>query len=190
MSIGESYGTPATYNGQYFDSQTEAAWAAYFDVVGMEYEREPECFQLDKNTLYTPDFYLPDQNTYVEVKNGNADWEACYKIAQLARRSGHPAMLLDGMPRNMAAYFFSPDSRNLADSDLWPQKEYADFALYKPSVYLASQGGSSPFARIIRDAIVEADQRWEIHVPPNIAAEALTRRRQMNAQPTDLPAVY
>jgi hypothetical protein len=55
------------YNGYKFRSRLEARWAVFFDAAGIKYEYEPEGFT-DGDLCYLPDFYLPDHNTYVEVK--------------------------------------------------------------------------------------------------------------------------
>lgn len=56
------------YNGNYFRSRLEARWAVYFDLIGMPYQYEPEGYELDSGEKYLPDFYLPTQQMYVEVK--------------------------------------------------------------------------------------------------------------------------
>lgn len=47
------------YNGYRFRSRLEARWAVFFDAAGIEYEYEPEGYQLSDGTMYLPDFYLP-----------------------------------------------------------------------------------------------------------------------------------
>lgn len=56
------------YNGYRFRSRLEARWAVFFDAMGVEYEYEPEGFDLGGGIYYLPDFYLPEQDYYVEVK--------------------------------------------------------------------------------------------------------------------------
>ena len=61
------------YNGYKFRSRLEARWAVFFDVGKIRYEYEPEGFVLPDGTHYLPDFYLPDYDTYVEVKRDTAE---------------------------------------------------------------------------------------------------------------------
>lgn len=56
------------YNGYKFRSRLEARWAVFFDAIGIRYEYEPEGFKTKNGLCYLPDFYLPDENMYVEVK--------------------------------------------------------------------------------------------------------------------------
>ena len=56
------------YNGYKFRSRLEARWAVFFDAAGIRYEYEPEGFKTKNGLCYLPDFYLPDENIYVEVK--------------------------------------------------------------------------------------------------------------------------
>ena len=56
------------YKGCRFRSRLEARWAVFFDNLGIEWEYEPEGFELPDGTRYLPDFYLPKEMAYVEVK--------------------------------------------------------------------------------------------------------------------------
>lgn len=56
------------YNGYRFRSRLEARWAVFFDAAGIEYEYEPEGFHTKSGINYLPDFYLPEDEFYVEVK--------------------------------------------------------------------------------------------------------------------------
>lgn len=56
------------YNGYRFRSRLEARWAVFFDAADIEYEYEPEGFELEDGTRYLPDFYLPEYEWYVEIK--------------------------------------------------------------------------------------------------------------------------
>lgn len=85
------------YNGYRFRSRTEARWACFFDALGVRWEYEPEGFDLTEayqdytirnqdyrmltqlkkgeRLLYLPDFYLPQQKRYVEIKPyGGRQW--------------------------------------------------------------------------------------------------------------------
>lgn len=79
------------YNGYRFRSRLEARWAVFFDAAGIEYQYEPEGFELSDGTKYLPDFYLPKvhvlgkENTglWVDVKSGKENDEYC-KVKQFA----------------------------------------------------------------------------------------------------------
>jgi len=54
-----------------FRSSYELAYAKYLDSIGEEYYFEPKAFPMvinGKETTYRPDFYLPNENTFVEIK--------------------------------------------------------------------------------------------------------------------------
>lgn len=59
-------------NGKYFRSSWEANYARYLNLMGVLWEYEPETFYFEnikRGTLsYTPDFYLPTEDRWVEVK--------------------------------------------------------------------------------------------------------------------------
>ncbi len=44
------------YNGYHFRSRLEARWAVFFDALGIEWEYEPEGFDLGGGVYYLPDF--------------------------------------------------------------------------------------------------------------------------------------
>lgn len=56
------------YNGYLFRSRLEARWAVFFDELGIKYEYETEGYDLGELGWYLPDFYLPEEKWFVEVK--------------------------------------------------------------------------------------------------------------------------
>jgi len=61
-----------TYEGDYYKgiwmrSSYEIKFAQFLDLSEIKWLYEPEVFDLD-NTTYTPDFYIPEWDLYVEVK--------------------------------------------------------------------------------------------------------------------------
>lgn len=75
------------YKGYRFRSRLEARWAVFFDAAGIKYLYEPEGFEMEDGTKYLPDFYLPDMNTFFEVK-GVMDRVDEHKIESLLKESG------------------------------------------------------------------------------------------------------
>ena len=59
---------PTYYNGYKFRSRLEARWAVFFDVLNIKYVYEPDGFMFNDNSKYLVDFYLPDQQVFVEIK--------------------------------------------------------------------------------------------------------------------------
>lgn len=59
------------FKGCRFRSRLEARWAVFFDALGIEWQYEPEGFEVpfqDGPIRYLPDFYLPGLGLWVEVK--------------------------------------------------------------------------------------------------------------------------
>lgn len=56
------------YAGCLFRSRLEARWAVFFDTLGIEWQYEPEGFQLSDGRWYLPDFRLIACGTWIEVK--------------------------------------------------------------------------------------------------------------------------
>lgn len=73
------------YNGYKFRSRLEARWAVFFDECGIEYQYEPEGFDLGDGYYYLPDFYLPEQDIWIEIKGKPVEGEDREKIIRFAR---------------------------------------------------------------------------------------------------------
>jgi hypothetical protein len=82
------------YAGHLFRSRLEARWAVFLDDLRVPWRYESEGFDLD-GLAYLPDFWLPVQRCWLEVKpravETPADWEKCRR---LAAASGRPVFML------------------------------------------------------------------------------------------------
>lgn len=70
-----------TYNNYRFRSRLEARWAIFFDCLGIEYEYEKEGYDI-RGTWYLPDFWLPKQECWFEVKGDNKAVSENYNLYQ------------------------------------------------------------------------------------------------------------
>ena len=61
-------GKELIYNNIRFRSNWEILTAKYFDKNNIIWKYEPRVFILNEEMTYTPDFYLPDSNKWIEVK--------------------------------------------------------------------------------------------------------------------------
>lgn len=85
------------YNGFNFRSRTEARWAVYFDSMGIKYYYEHEDITLPYHGRYLPDFYLPDMESYVEVK-GVITQDEKDKCRELCEQTHKQVIMLVGVP--------------------------------------------------------------------------------------------
>ncbi|MEW5829814.1 MAG: DNA polymerase III subunit alpha [Chloroflexota bacterium] len=91
--------------GHYVRSAWEADIARVFRYLGWKYQYEPHTFELQKNgqTLtYTPDFYIPEQDTFYEIK-GWMDKVSAEKIALF--REQYPEKQLVVIDKTLFAEF-------------------------------------------------------------------------------------
>lgn len=51
-----------------FRSKLEAKWAAVFTEMGIKWLYEPDKYRIGENEWYIPDFYLPDEKIFIEIK--------------------------------------------------------------------------------------------------------------------------
>ena len=85
------------YKGYRFRSRLEARWAVFFDALGIDWEYEPEGFEMADGTRYLPDFYLPtfSGGMWCEVKPNGGDFVKARKFSLEARV---PIWLCEGEP--------------------------------------------------------------------------------------------
>lgn len=58
------------YNGYLFRSRIEARWSIVFNTLRVPFEYEKEGYHL-KSGMYLPDFWLPEQKYWVEIKGAS-----------------------------------------------------------------------------------------------------------------------
>lgn len=93
------------YKGCYFRSRTEARWAVFFDTLKIEWFYEHDGYVLPSDSQYLPDFWLPKQDCYVEIKGARPTDDEELKCYELAKGTG----------KNV--YCFFGDIRNPEDQD-------------------------------------------------------------------------
>ena len=65
--------------------------ARLYTLLGIEWEYAPRSFDIG-GQMYTPDFYLPETDTYVEVKNF---WGEYSRVRDAKFRAAHPSVRLE-----------------------------------------------------------------------------------------------
>ena len=101
------------YKGYLFRSRLEARWAVFFDACGVEWEYEPEGYDLGNGLYYLPDFLLhgvagrSGEDLYVEVKGRMTDEDA-EKIKRFADQ-GNPVLIVGKLPEGDREYDISED---------------------------------------------------------------------------------
>ena len=95
------------YNGTVYRSRSEARWAILFDSLGLKFMYEPQVVETPLGR-YLPDFFLPTQSCWIEVKGPHPTQQEKDKAMALARHSqlpvyifscGIPLIGVDGAPR-------------------------------------------------------------------------------------------
>jgi hypothetical protein len=91
---------PTLYNGFRCRSRLEARWLVFLDSMEIEYEYEPEGFELPSGKRYLPDLYLSVINCYAEVKPYGKDPSAAFRKCKafVMAGMGKKALFLVGQP--------------------------------------------------------------------------------------------
>lgn len=91
------------YNGYRFRSRLEARWAVFFDALELDYQYEPEGYDLGENLYYLPDFliraFLPhiaEYGAWFEVKPDLPTNNEKRKAKLLALQSNSPVLIATG----------------------------------------------------------------------------------------------
>lgn len=115
------------YKGYRFRSRLEARWAIFFDACGVDWEYEPEGYDLGDGLYYLPDFLLhgvdgrDGGDLYVEVKGQMTDLDAL-KINRFAEQGGK-VLVVGKIPEGDNAADISEDISRRAYSngnEGWP----------------------------------------------------------------------
>lgn len=88
---------PTRYDGHKFRSRTEARWAVFFRAMGIPYEYEKEGYVLPSG-LYLPDFWLPSQEAWVEIKGQAPDEDEKRFASELAAGTYRRVYIFSGNP--------------------------------------------------------------------------------------------
>jgi hypothetical protein len=94
------------YDGHHFRSRAEARWARFFNALNIEYHYETEGYAFE-GIAYLPDFYLPRQDCFVEIKGQESTEEERKKTRLLALYTGKHVHTLYGsvwIPGESGAY--------------------------------------------------------------------------------------
>lgn len=86
------------YKGYRFRSRLEARWAVFFDALGIEWEYEPEGYDLGEAGWYLPDFWFPQFQVWGEVKARDLEFIELEKCYALSKMTGNIVLLLIETP--------------------------------------------------------------------------------------------
>lgn len=101
--IPNSFNKKIIYNNQFFRSNWEKNFAIYCDDNNIVWRYEPKCFALlDKDNIinYFPDFYLPQQKMWVEIK-GYWDEYSKLKVKLFIEQIKEPLWIIDASNYNI-----------------------------------------------------------------------------------------
>jgi hypothetical protein len=103
-----------SYKGYLFRSRLEARWAVFLDAVGVKWEYEKQGYDLGKAGFYLPDFWLPKNGCWLEVKP-NRNRESYLKPFALSEESSKSVIVVSGAPGPVGG----SDSPGIALIALW-----------------------------------------------------------------------
>lgn len=83
------------YNGYHFRSRLEARWAVFFDALGIQWRYEEQGFELPSGN-YLPDFYLPEQDYFMEIKGTCPTILEREKASELSTLTGKVVFIFSG----------------------------------------------------------------------------------------------
>lgn len=84
------------YRGYRFRSRLEARWAVFYDHLGVVWEYEKEGYDLGDVGWYLPDFWLPAQRVWIEIKPEAPTEIETERGYRLADATGHSLIIFFG----------------------------------------------------------------------------------------------
>lgn len=98
------------FKGILYRSRAEARWAVFMDALGVKFHYEMEGFDLGDGVLYLPDFFLPTQDIWFEVKGENPTREEREKADRLCAFTNKSVFIMVGPPAkgSQAEVYFPP----------------------------------------------------------------------------------
>lgn len=86
------------YKGRRFHHKLEAQWAVFFDTLEILYQYEPKGIDIG-GSWYFPSFYLPEQRSYIDIKELFPSKEDERKVARFTPNSGASLFIFWGQVR-------------------------------------------------------------------------------------------
>jgi len=124
------------YKGYRFRSRLEARWAVLFDTLKIEYLYESEGFEFENGLKYLPDFWLPKQKTWVEVKGVEPVATEIEKIDKLRQQTNNNAIIVGNIPETcFESHVFYPQFN---DFGTFIKTLPGDYTNYAPKMFETS----------------------------------------------------
>ena len=127
---------PTRRKGYRFRSRAEARWSAIFDGLGLDWDYEPEGYDLGRYGWYLPDFFIHGTECWIEVKGAAPTKTEFMKCSKLAETTGHEAWIVFGSfndPRCIKCH--GSVMRDYGTADMLPFIE--DAAVFRSSLVKA-----------------------------------------------------
>ncbi len=87
------------YKDYQFRSYTESIWGIIFDELEIPFEYEKSTFKVDPSINYLPDFWLPKQNIWIEIKGKDLKDIEEHKAIKLYELTENPVYIFRGIPK-------------------------------------------------------------------------------------------
>ena len=100
------------YRGYRFRSRLEARWAVFMDAAGIQWEYEPEGFDLGERGWYLPDFFCKHnghRGPYVEIKPIKPTQEEIEKLIAVCDENEAYGVFIWGSPGKHEAFEIHKD---------------------------------------------------------------------------------
>lgn len=102
------------YKGYRFRSRLEARWAVFFDELGVDYEYELEGYELEDGTRYLPDFYIPKEKLFVEIKGEYPNQKYKNILVNFTESIDKALLLICGTPGKQTMELYCYDSKGFS----------------------------------------------------------------------------
>lgn len=111
------------YNGLWYRSQLAARWAVFLDALDVGFRYEPQGFEIDSETLYWPDFWLPTLRCWLRIEETKPTGRTEAEARRLVFITREPVYVFFGLiavpdDNTMSAYFYGPCFDNKSSDEV------------------------------------------------------------------------
>lgn len=119
------------YDGNRFRSRLEARWAVFFNHLGIEWQFEPQGYQVGDGRgayrNYLPDFYLPALEVWAEVRGTSGDWNLWHDFAKRVAPHSQKFIVLGQIPKESGGWLHT---RAMTSESGWGYAYWDDGTLH------------------------------------------------------------
>jgi hypothetical protein len=153
------------YKGYKFRSRLEARWAIFFDTAGIPWEYEKEGYELSTGERYLPDFYLPKNDIFVEVKGVKPNKKYLSMLETFSKEIKKSVLLVIGVISEGECLLYCQDFELYAEGEyeyLWLSLEIRIMPFMTKKLWFSVEEGTADTLAYLNGYIIPVCQYGDL----------------------------